>query len=231
MSDFKRVLLKLSGEVFSGSGEKDIDPLAVKKVAGQIAELNKRFEVATVNGAGNIWRHRDNPESGMSRVESDYRGMNATILNAEALRHALEDEGLEAVVNSAFESSPLERILRHQKFMNEGKVVLCAGGTGHPFFTTDSAAALCALELGCDVLLKATTVDGVYDSDPDVNSDAVKYDEVTYDECLAKDLKVMDGAAIALCRDNQLPLIVFRYGPEGNIEKALRGEIGTRVVS
>jgi uridylate kinase len=225
---FKRILLKVSGETFGRDG---IESERVDLLAAQISVLSQNYEVATVNGAGNIWRHRDNLNTKLSRVESDFKGMEGTLQNAAALQRALEKLGVRSEVNSAFDFPVKERIFKFQRLLSEQTVVLCAGGTGHPFFTTDSGAAVCALELGCDVLLKATTVDGVYDSDPDKNPSAAKYDEVTYDECLALDLKVMDGAAIALCRDNKLPLIVFEFGPEGNIEKALQGVIGTRVVA
>jgi uridylate kinase len=190
-------------------------------------------EVAVTVGGGNIWRHRDTVDTGIERTVSDYMGMLATIMNAVALQSALEDLGAESRVCSALdipqlaESYVRRRALRH---LEKGRVVICAGGTGSPYFTTDSSAALRALELGCDLLLKATNVDGVYDKDPHRSKDAKKYDTLSLQEAIARDLQVMDQAALSLCRDQNLPIIVFNFATSGNLLRVVRGEnVGTRV--
>lgn len=229
----KRVLLKFSGEALLGDHDSGIDFSTLGSLAQQILQIQKEgYQVAVVLGAGNIWRFRDNVGSGIDRVNSDYMGMLATIMNSVALMSGIEQAGGTARTMSALHIPAVaepyikQTALRH---LEKDRVVICAGGTGNPFFTTDSAAALRALELECEVLVKCTNTDGVYDSDPKKNPDAKKYDEVSYDEVLEKDLRVMDGAAIALCRDGGLPIRVCEFGPEGNILKALEGEVGTLV--
>jgi uridylate kinase len=233
MPKTQRVLLKFSGEALLGSEESGIDFSILGNLAQQILEVQKAgYEVAVVLGAGNIWRFRDNANSGVDRVSSDYMGMLATIMNSVALMSAIEAKGGVARVCSALDiPSVAEPYIKRRasRHLEKKRIVICAGGTGNPYFTTDSAAALRALELECDVLVKCTNTDGIYDSDPKKNAKAKKYDKVSYEEVLEKDLKVMDGAAIALCRDSQLPIIVCEFGEKGNIMKALRGKIGTRV--
>ncbi|MDP3975905.1 MAG: UMP kinase [bacterium] len=237
----KRVLLKLSGEALlgnpatAGRQESGIDFSVLGSLSDQLLEVQKAgYQVAVVVGAGNIWRFRDNNGSGIDRVSSDYMGMLATIMNSMALMSAIQNQGGQARVCSAL-SFPVvvdlyTKRLAHQ-YLNEGKIVICAAGTGNPFFTTDSAAALRALELECDLLLKGTNTDGVYDSDPKKNGKAKKYDTISFDEVLEKNLKVMDGAAIALCRDGNMPIQVFQFGEAGAILSAIQGKIGTKVYS
>lgn len=218
-----------------GSHESGIDFSVLGELSQQILEVQQQgYEIAVVLGAGNIWRYRDNTDSGIDRVNSDYMGMLATIMNSVALVSSLEAKGSSARVMSALHIPAIAEAYVKQlaeRHLEKGRVVVCAGGTGNPFFTTDSAAALRALELDCDVLVKCTNTDGVYDADPKTNPSAKKYEEVSYDEVLEKDLKVMDGAAIALCRDGRLPIRVCEFGPQGNILKALRGQAGTLVQS
>lgn len=233
MPKAKRVLLKFSGEALLGSEESGIDFSILGNLAQQILDVkNAGYQVVIVLGAGNIWRFRDNAGSGVDRVSSDYMGMLATIMNSVALMSAIERTGGVARVCSALDIPAVaepyikRRAARH---LEKGRIVICAGGTGNPYFTTDSAAALRALELECDILIKCTNTDGIYDSDPKKNPKAKKYTKVSYDEVLEKDLKVMDGAAVALCRDSQLPILVCEFGPKNNIVKAINGRVGTRV--
>ena len=234
MSKYKRVLLKLSGEALLGGKEFGIDYGIVKKIVDEILDVSELgVEIVIVIGAGNIWRGA-NHVSGIARVPSDYIGMLGTIMNSIALQAALEKRGVFSRVCSALNMPAVaepylrRRAMRH---LEKKRVVICAAGTGNPYFTTDSAATLRALELGCDVVLKATNVDGVYDSDPKKDKGAKKYEVVTFDEVLEKDLRVMDGTAIAQCRDNKLPIVVFELLEKGNLRRVLCGEeIGTRIV-
>jgi uridylate kinase len=233
MADAKRVMLKLSGETLLGELDYGIDFTILEHVSGQIVAVARAgYEVAVVVGAGNIWRHRDTTDSGIERVASDNMGMLATVMNSVALMSSIEKQGVAARVCSAVDVPQVaepyitRRAIRH---LEKERVVICSGGTGNPYFTTDSAAALRALELKCEVLLKATNVDGVYSADPKKDKSAIRYDAISYDEVLEKDLKVMDGAAISLCRDSAMPLRVFKFGEEGAIERAIKGEIGTKV--
>ena len=234
MSKYKRVLLKLSGEALLGGKEFGIDYGIVKKIVDEILDVSELgVEIVIVIGAGNIWRGA-NHVSGIARVPSDYIGMLGTIMNSIALQAALEKRGDFSRVCSALNMPAVaepylrRRAMRH---LEKKRVVICAAGTGNPYFTTDSAATLRALELGCDVVLKATNVDGVYDSDPKKDKGAKKYEVVTFDEVLEKDLRVMDGTAIAQCRDNKLPIVVFELLEKGNLRRVLCGEeIGTRIV-
>lgn len=235
MPQIKRVMLKLSGEALKGDQESGIDFDILGDLADQVIAVQKAgFEVVIVLGAGNIWRFRDTTESGIDRVSSDYMGMLATIMNSVALSSAIEARGGESRVCSALSVPAVVQLYTQRRadyHLKKGRIVICAGGTGNPYFTTDSAAALRALELECDLLVKCTTTDGVYDADPKTNPDAKKYDEVSYDEVLEKDLKVMDGAAIALCRDGNLPLQVYLFGKVEDLLKAVEGKMGTRVKS
>jgi len=237
MSDqpkFKRVMLKLSGEVLLGDQDSGIDFEILHNLCGEMVEVAKMgVEVVVVIGAGNIWRYRDNTGSGIDRVSSDYMGMLATIMNAVAMQSSMEEQGVYVRVCSALNIPQVaepylrRRAIRH---LEKGRVVICAGGTGNPYFTTDSAAALRALELDCEVLLKATKVDGVYDKDPMKYDDAVKFDTMSYTDVLGKDLAFMDSAAVSLCKDSNLPIMLFDLTKKGNIKKAVMGEdIGTMI--
>jgi len=214
-----------------------ISPPVLSQIAGELVETVRTtgVELALVVGGGNIFRGVSSSAKGMDRSSADYVGMLATVMNAVALQDALESRGLTTRVQSAINMQQLaepyirRRAVRH---LEKGRVVIFAAGTGNPYFTTDTAAALRATEIHADVLLKATKVDGIYDKDPHQHADAKKYDRVTYLECLQKDLKVMDMTAFALCRDNKLPIMVFDLGKPGNIQRAVSGEpVGTTVVS
>ena len=237
MAKYKRIMLKLSGEALLGEKSFGIDYEVLDKICEEITKVhNKDVEIVIVIGAGNIWRGAENMESGIDRVPSDYIGMLGTVMNAVALQANLEKKHkIQTRVASSLdipaivESYINRRILRH---LEKNRIVICAAGTGNPFFTTDSAAALRALELECDILLKATNVDGVYDSDPEKNPKAKRYTEVSFDEVLEKNLKVMDATAIAQCRDNKMPIIVFKLKEEGALKKIIEGDssVGTKIV-
>ena len=230
---YTRIMLKLSGEVFEGKGSAIHKP-ALTHVAAQIRDLAKAgLQIVVVVGGGNIWRFRDTQETGIERTVSDAMGMLATIMNSVALQSALEALDLQTRVLSAIDIPQLaepfirRRALQH---LEKKRIVICAGGTGNPYFTTDSAAALRAVELSCDVLLKATNVDGVYDRDPKRSRSAKKYDELTFQEALDKHLNVMDQAAFSLCQDQGLPIVIFDFSARGALRKAAAGEkIGTLV--
>jgi uridylate kinase len=233
----RRVLLKLSGEALMGPEGYGISPSVLGQIAAEIVETVRatKVELGLVVGGGNIFRGVSSSAKGMDRSSADYVGMLATVMNAVALQDALESRGVITRVQSAISMSQLaepyirRRAVRH---LEKGRVVIFAAGTGNPYFTTDTAAALRATEIHADILLKATRVDGVYDKDPRKFPDARKYERVTYLECLQKDLKVMDMTAFALCRDNKLPIMVFDLGTPGNIHRAVGGEpVGTLVVS
>ncbi len=236
MSEFKykRVLLKLSGEALQGSAGYGIDPQVINEIAGQIKEIaDGGVQVAITIGGGNIFRGLAGSASGMERAQADYIGMLATVMNALALQEGLERAGVDTRVQSAIKMQEVaepyirRRAVRH---LEKGRVVIFAGGTGNPYFTTDTTAALRACEINAQAILKATQVDGVYDSDPRKNPAAVKFDEISYLDVLARELNVMDSTAISLCKDNNLPIIVFNMHVEGNIARVLRGEkIGTVV--
>jgi uridylate kinase len=234
MMKYKRIMLKLSGEALSKPGGFGLNHDVLMEVAKSIKEVaDEGIEVVVVCGGGNIWRYRDTKESGIERTSSDAMGMLATIMNSVGLQSGLESLGQFTRVCSAIDIPQLaepylrRRAIRH---LEKGRVVVCAGGTGNPFFTTDSAAALRASELNCDVILKATNVDGIYDKDPDEHKDAIKYDALSYDEALEKQLKIMDQAAFSLCRDQKLPIRVFNFKDRNNLLKAAKGEdIGTLV--
>lgn len=230
---FKRVILKLSGEALRELGSKDnISPEIVERVAKEIkAALDTNVEIGVVCGGGNFWRGASASARGMDRATADYVGMLATVMNALALQSALEAEGVPCVVQSAIEMKNVaEPFIRRKanRHLAEGIVVIFAAGTGSPFFSTDTTAALRASEMNADAIMKATMVDGVYDSDPKKNPDAVRFETVTFEECLGKNLAVMDSTAFTLCTDNDIPIIVFDIGGKGNITSALAGsDIGT----
>ncbi|MDA7535537.1 UMP kinase [Akkermansiaceae bacterium] len=233
---FKRVILKLSGEALRESGSKDnISPEIVERIADEISKAKKETEVelGIVVGGGNFWRGASASARGMDRATADYVGMLATVMNALALQAALEADGVRCVVQSAIEMKNVaEPFIRRKasRQLSEGAVVIFAAGTGSPFFSTDTTSALRASEMNADVIFKATMVDGVYDSDPKKNPDAVRYETVTFSECLSKQLAVMDSTAFSLCMDNDIPIVVFDLGPHGNIGTALSGgDIGTVV--
>jgi len=224
---YKRILLKLSGEALLGKEDYGIDPDILSRIAGEIADVVKAgTEVAVVIGGGNIFRGAGLAESGIDRVTGDHMGMLATVLNALALQDALESVDIDARVMSAVsihdvcEDYIRRRAMRH---LQKGRVVICAAGTGNPFFTTDTAAALRAIEIGADILLKATKVDGVYTADPKVEKDADRYDSLSYDEVIEGKLRVMDTNAIVLCRDQDMPIRVFNVFDEGNLQKLVNG--------
>ncbi len=233
---YKRVLLKLSGEALQGDSGYGISTEVLGAIAAEIIETARLgVEIALVVGGGNIFRGVSGSAAGMDRATADYMGMLATVMNAVALQDALETRGLPTRVQSAIAMSELcepyirRRAVRH---MEKGRAVIFAAGTGNPYFTTDTAAALRAMEVNAQVLLKATKVDGIYDKDPAKHTDAKRYERVSYTECLHKDLKVMDMTAFALCRDNKLPIVVFDLHVPGNIQRVVCGEnVGTRVVA
>jgi uridylate kinase len=233
---YKRVLLKLSGEALMGKEGYGISPEVLSYVAGEVAATTKLgVQLAIVVGGGNIWRGApQSGKGGMDRATADYVGMLATVMNAVSLQAAIEQKGVVTRVQSAIAMSQLaepyirRRAIRH---LDKGRVVIFAAGTGNPYFTTDTAAALRAKEIEADVLLKATKVDGVYDKDPKKHQDARRYGTVTYLDALKKDLGVMDSTAFALCRDNNLPIVVFDMNTAGNIQRVIVGEpVGTRIV-
>ena len=232
---YKRVLLKLSGEALAGDLGYGIDPGVVENLALEIKDFVKDgVQLAIVVGGGNIFRGMAASAEGMDRSQADYIGMLATIMNALALQDAFERHGLYTRVQSAISMQEVSepyirrRAIRH---LEKGRIVILAAGTGNPYFTTDTTAALRACELDMECLLKATKVDGVYDSDPNSNPDAVKFDEITYMEVLSRGLDVMDSTATSLCMDNDMPMIVFNLSDPGNIARVLRGEtVGTRVL-
>jgi uridylate kinase len=232
---YKRIMLKLSGEALSKAGdEQGIHQPTLYGVAEAISAVAKSgVQLVIVVGGGNIWRYRDTKGSGIERTASDAMGMLATIMNSVALQAALETFGSQTRVLSSIQVPQLaepyirRRAIRH---LEKNRVVICAGGTGNPFFTTDSAAALRALELSCECVLKATNVDGIYDKDPNKNKDAKMYTELTYQEAIEKHLNVMDQAAFSLCQDSNLPIRVFNFTDVGNLKKVVEGEkIGTLV--
>lgn len=231
---YQRILLKLSGEALLGKKDFGIDYSILNQICGEVKEAHDLgIEIIIVIGAGNIWRGTENEESGIDRVPSDYIGMLGTIMNAVALQAGLEKCGIETRVCSALDvpavAEPYVR-RRAERHLEKGRIVICSAGTGNPFFTTDSAAALRSLELDCDVLIKATNIDGVYDDDPRKNPKATKYDEVSFNEVLEKELRVMDATAIAQCRDNAMPIVIFELMKKGNLKKVLLGEkLGTLV--
>ncbi|WP_313599645.1 UMP kinase [Epilithonimonas vandammei] len=231
---YKRILLKLSGEALMGNRQYGIDNDRLKEYATEIKKVvDKGCEVAIVIGGGNIFRGLAGAATGMDRVQGDYMGMLATVINGMALQGALEDAGIMTRLQSAIEMDKVaepfikRKAVRH---LEKGRVVIFGAGTGNPYFTTDTAATLRAIEIDADVILKGTRVDGIYDSDPEKNADAVKYNSLSFDEVFEKNLKVMDMTAFTLSHENKLPIIVFDMNKEGNLERLIDGEnVGTLV--
>jgi len=233
-AQYKRILLKISGEVLSGEGNFGIDSEVMLEIAREIREVkNLGVEMAVVIGGGNIFRGIAASSKGMDRASADYMGMLATVLNALALQDALEKLGVQTRVQTAIEMREIaepyirRRAIRH---LEKNRVVIFAAGTGNPYFTTDTTASLRAMEIGAEVILKATKVEGVYDYDPMVDRRAKRYEELTYLDVLKKQLKVMDATAISLCMDHHIPIVVFNLKKKGNIKRVVLGEnVGTRV--
>ncbi len=233
---FKRVLLKLSGEALAGGQGFGVDPIRIHEIAGEIADIHRDgTEVAIVVGGGNFFRGVAKQAQDMDRVSADHMGMLATVINALAIQDAIEKTGAHCRVMSAIEMNRVaepyirRRAVRH---LEKGRVVVFAAGTGSPYFSTDTAAALRAMEIRADVLLKGTKVEGIYDADPVVTKGAVKFDTITYMDILRLNLKVMDSTAVSLCKDNSLPMIIFNLTEPGNIRRVCAGEkIGSLVTA
>ncbi len=231
---YKRILLKLSGEALMGEKQYGIDPNRLAEYASEIKEVSEKgIEVAIVIGGGNIFRGLSGASNGMDRVQADHMGMLATVINGLALQSALEIQGVETRLQSAIKINEVaepfirRRAMRH---LEKGRVVIFGGGTGNPYFTTDSAAVLRAIEIEADVILKGTRVDGIYTSDPEKNKDATKFDTISFKDVLTKGLKVMDTTAFTLSQENKLPIVVFDMNKRGNLLKIISGEnIGTIV--
>lgn len=231
-----RILLKLSGEALMGEKDHGIDPERLLQFASEIAEAaSSGTQIAIVTGGGNIFRGLEGATEGMDRVQGDYMGMMATVINSLALQAELEKQHVETELFSGMLIRPVARPMSARQAIAEldrGKVVIICGGTGNPYFTTDSASALRALEIKANILLKGTRVDGVYSADPEKDSSAVKYDSLSFDEALEKGLRVMDQTAFTLCRENKLPVYVFNMNEKGNLLKVLAGNnIGTLINS
>jgi uridylate kinase len=234
-SKYSRILVKLSGEALLGSGDYGIDPAVLKRIAGELQDIVQMgVQVAVVIGGGNIFRGAGLARAGMDRVAADHMGMLATVMNALAMQDALEGLGLFARVMSAIRINEVcedyirRRAVRH---LEKGRVVIFAAGTGNPFFTTDTAASLRAIEINADILLKATKVNGIYSDDPMRNPNAARYPHLTFDKVLTDKLNVMDATAIVMCRDNHLPLKVFNLNNSGDLTRIVRGDddVGTTV--
>ena len=231
---YQRILLKLSGEALMGNQQYGIDPDRLKEYAEEIkAVVDKGVEVAIVIGGGNIFRGLSGSSKGVDRVQGDHMGMLATVINSLALQSSLENEGIETRVQTAIKIDEVaepfirRRAMRH---LEKGRVVIFGGGTGNPYFTTDSAAVLRAIEIKADVILKGTRVDGIYSADPEKDQSATRYNEITFEDVLRKGLKVMDTTAFTLSQENELPIVVFDMNKEGNLMKVVTGEdVGTVV--
>ena len=231
---YKRVLLKLSGEALLGEKSYGVDPKRILAFSEEIKEIiDSGVEIAIVIGGGNIFRGVSGASNGIDRVQADYMGMLATVINGLALQSSLEDLKVQTRLQTAFKIEAVaepyikRKAVRH---LEKKRVVIFSGGTGNPFFTTDSAAVLRAIEINADVILKGTRVDGIYNNDPEKNKDAVKFDQISYDEAIAKKLKVMDSTAFTLSKENELPIIVFNMNKPGNLKKIINGkEVGTIV--
>lgn len=234
MLKYKRILLKLSGESLAGSAGHGIDPLRLKEYVSQIKEITDMgVEVGIVIGGGNIFRGLTGEESGFDRVKGDYMGMLATVINGLAIQSGLESIGARAMLFTAIEMEPVGIRFSKPKVMEalgNGSIAIFTFGTGNPYFTTDTAASLRAVEMEADALLKGTRVDGVYTSDPEKDPAAARYDEISFEEVISKDLKVMDQSAFTMCRENKLPIIVFNMNEIGNLKRVIQGEkLGTLV--
>jgi len=225
---YRRILLKLSGEGLMGDREFGLDPETMDRICSEVSDVHRDgIEVCLVIGAGNIFRGISGAAAGIERTTADYMGMLATVINALAVQSVLESKGIPTRVQSAIPMTTVcepyirRRAIRH---MERGRVVIFAAGTGNPFFTTDTAAALRAVEMGCDALLKGTQVDGVYDADPKTAENAQRYESLSYDEVIAKNLRVMDTSAIALARENEVPIVVFSIHDAGGLRQVVQGE-------
>ncbi|MCG2610117.1 UMP kinase [Flavobacterium sp. SM15] len=231
---YNRILLKLSGEALMGDRQYGIDPKRLAEYAAEIKDIHsKGVQIAIVIGGGNIFRGVAGASNGMDRVQGDYMGMLATVINGMALQGALEDAGMQTRLQTALKIEAIaepyikRRAVRH---LEKNRIVIFGAGTGNPYFTTDTAAVLRGIEVDCDVILKGTRVDGVYDSDPEKNPDAVKYDHITFDDVISKGLNIMDTTAFTLSQENKLPIIVFDMNKEGNLLKVCQGDtVGTTV--
>jgi len=231
---FKRVLLKLSGESLMGDGQYGISTNQLELYAGEIQKIvNKGVEVAVVLGGGNIFRGLQGTKKGMDRVQGDYMGMLATVINSMALQATLDTLNIKSVILSGIEINPVTKLMSRRRAIEklcQGYVVIISGGTGNPYFTTDSAAALRALEIKADAILKGTRVDGIYTADPEKVKDAVKFDSLTFDEAYEKKLNIMDLTAFTLCKENDLPIVVFDINGKDNLLRIINGEkVGTIV--
>lgn len=231
---YKRILLKLSGESLMGEQEYGISPEMLSQYATEIKQAKELgAEIAVVIGGGNIFRGLQGAAKGMDRVQGDYMGMLATVINSMALQSELEQQGVATELLSGLAIEPICKETSRRRMISaleEGKIVIIAGGTGNPYFTTDTASTLRAIEMKADVILKGTRVDGVYTSDPEKDPTATKYSSLTYDEALSKKLKIMDLTAFALCQENKMPIYVFDMNTQGNLQKVVKGEhIGTIV--
>ncbi len=234
MLTYKRILLKLSGEALMGERQFGIDPVVLKSFASEVAEIhNLGVQIGIVIGGGNIFRGIQAAAHGIDKVSGDHMGMLATVINSIAFQNALEEVGVQTRLQSAIKMEQIaepyirRRAIRH---LEKNRVVLFGAGTGNPYFTTDTAAVLRAIEIEAQVIIKATRVDGIYDSDPEKNPNAVKFEEITYRQVMEKDLRVMDQTAITLCSENNLPILVFNVNQKGNLKKLISGEnIGTIV--
>lgn len=224
---YKRILLKLSGEALMGDNQYGIDPKRLNQYAKEIkSAIEHRVEIAIVIGGGNIYRGLQGAAKGMDRVQGDYMGMLATVINSVALQAELEKEGVPTKLLSGLSIKPMTELMSSKKaieYLKNGNVVIISGGTGNPFFTTDTASVLRALEINADIILKGTRVDGVYTADPEKDSKASKYETLSFDEALSKGLKIMDLTAFALCKENNLPIYVFDMNKEGNLLQVLDG--------
>lgn len=231
---YRRILLKISGEALKGKQEHGYDADAVNLVVERIKRIVEGgVQTALVVGAGNVWRGINGASWGMERVSADYMGMLATVMNALCLRDAFISKGVEAVVQTSINMTPVADPFDHlkaDKHLNKGRVVIFAGGTGSPFFTTDTTAALRALEINCEAVLKATKVDGVYSDDPMKNPEAKRYEKISFSEALSQKLKVMDSTAFSMCSDNNLPIIVFNFSDPESLEKVLHGDTSIATV-
>ncbi len=231
---YKRILLKLSGEALMGNKQYGIDPARLEDYALEIkSAVDKNVQIAIVIGGGNIFRGLQGATEGMDRVQGDYMGMLATVINSMALQSAIEKKGIKTKLFSGISVDPIAESMSGRKAiqqLEEGKVVIISGGTGNPFFTTDTASALRAVEINADVILKGTRVDGVYSADPEKDKNATKYDKLTFDEAYSKKLKIMDLTAFTLCKENKINILVFDMNKKGNLRKVLDGKnIGTLV--
>ena len=232
--NFKRILLKLSGEALMGERSYGIDPERINEYAEEIKQIyNQKTEIAIVIGGGNIFRGVSGSSQGIDRVQADYMGMLATVINGLALQNALENMDIPTRLQSAIKMESIaEPFIKRKatRHLEKGRVVIFASGTGNPYFTTDSAAVLRAIEINADVILKGTRVDGIYNEDPEKNKEAVKFDNISFEETIKKGLKIMDTTAFTLSKENELPIIVFDMNTKGNLTRVIMGEkVGTKV--